>query len=238
MEGLKFIITGTGRCGTLYMANLFTSMGFPCSHEAVFTPKGIDWAKEVLSGKQPRTSSKISEGKRCIPFGKNVDFVAESSYLAAPFIGEFDAKVIHVVRHPTKVVASLVGDGFRNFVNKLPTDQIDFPDHLEYEKFMYQNMPELSGDMTQLDRGCLFYVGWNEMIERSGKVELFHRVEDDVEDIKKLLGFVGESYYDNRKCNTVKERRKWSISEIADSGIRKRFEDIAERYGYKIPINS
>ena len=236
MKGLKFIITGTGRCGTLYMANLFTSMGYPCTHEAVFTPSGMDWAMDVLEGRRPRTNSKISDGKRCIPFGEDAEFVAESSFLATPFLEQVDAKVVHVVRHPARVVASLIGNGFKNFVNSGPTDQPEAPDHFEYEKFMYDHLPELCQDMSQLERGCLFYIRWNEMIERSGRVSLFHRVEDDVEDIKEFLGFDGDTYYDNRSCNTVEAKKKWSLSDIGDPTIRRQFADITERYGYKLTL--
>lgn len=234
MESLKFIITGTGRCGTLYMANLFTSMGFPCSHEAVFTPNGIDWAKEVLGGERPRESSKISEGKRCVPFGKNKKFVAESSHMAAPFLKQIDSRVIHVVRHPKEVVASFIGQAFRRFMNVGPTKQPDLPGSYEHEKFMYDNLPELYGEMKQIDRACLYYVGWNEMIERSGKVELFHRAEDDINDIKKILGLEGNGYYDNRNCNTVKTKGSWRLSDIGDQSIRNKIRDMAERYGYEL----
>lgn len=232
----KYLITGTGRCGTLFVANLLTSMGFPCSHEAIFTPMGIEWAREVMDGKRPCENSRISEGKRCIPEDPNSEFVAESSYMAAPFLKELDTQVIHVVRNPLDVVASLVGDGFKQFSSKTPTNFEDDPAHFEYEKFMYEHVPELGGDMTQLERGCMFYVRWNEMIEKSGKVSLFHRIEDETDRVRDFLRFSGETYYENRRCNSVESRRKWELSEIRNTRIKEQIFEMSRRYGYDIGV--
>lgn len=232
----KYLVTGTGRCGTLFMANLLTSMGFPCSHEAIFTPMGIEWAREVMDGRRPIENSRISEGKRCLPDDPDVEFVAESSYMAAPFLKEFDFRVIHVVRNPLNVVASLVGKGFRQFSSKTPTDFEEDPDHFRYEKFIYENVPELGEDISPLERGCLFYVRWNEMIEKSGRVSLFHRVEDGIDDIKDFFGFKGEGCYENRRCNSVELRRDWGMSEIKNPDIKGQIAEMAKRYGYDIGL--
>lgn len=227
---LTHIVTGTGRCGTLFMANLLTSMGFPCSHEGVFTVGGLGAAREVLGGLRPWGSSGISEGARCLPRGG--EFVADSSYMAAPFLGHFDAAVIHVVRNPLNVVASLTGGFFRQFAGIEPTEYEDRPDHHLYEGFIYDTLPELGREMPQLDRACLFYVLWNEMIERSGKVSLFHRIEDDTGPVRGFFGFSGRGYYRNTRCNSVPERREWSPDELQDGGIRDRLLGMAARYGY------
>lgn len=215
------------------MANLMTSMGFPCTHEAVFTPKGLSYAREVLEGSRPAENSVISEGKRCIP-EEGAEFVAESSYMSAPFLADFNCKVIHVVRNPFSVVASLIGDGFRQFTRNEPTYLDDDPRHLEYEQFIYDHLPSMRKESTQLDRACLFYVSWNRMIEESGRVSLFHRIEDDVEKVKEFLGFKGEYHYDNRKCNSVKERREWKVSEISNPKVRDSLLEMASRYGYNM----
>ena len=212
------------------MANLLTSVGVACSHEGVFTVGGLESAGEVLGGVRPWGGSGISEGARCIPRGGG--FVADSSYMAAPFLGYFDARVIHVVRNPLNVVASLTGDFFRQFAGPEPTEYEDRPDHHLYEGFIYGILPELGADMPQIDRACLFYVLWNEMIERSGKVCLFHRIEDDTGPVRDFFGFSGRGYYRNTKCNSVPDRREWSLDEIGDPGIRGRLVGMASRYGY------
>lgn len=212
------------------MANLLTSMGVPCSHEGVFTFGGLGYAREVLGGLRHWGSSGISEGARCLPRGDG--FVADSSYMAAPFLGHFDAGVIHVVRNPLNVVASLTGDFFRQFAGPEPTEYEDRPDHHLYEGFIYDALPELGVDMPQLDRACLFYVLWNEMIEKSGRVALLHRVEDDTKVVREFFGFSGRNYYRNTRCNTVPDRREWSLDELQDGGIRDRLVGMASRYGY------
>lgn len=232
MIKMDYLITGTGRCGTMFMANFFTSVGLPCSHESVFTPNGLGWARAVMEGKIPRENSRISEGKRCVAPHAGDPFVAESSYMAAPFLGKVDAKIVHVVRNPLGVVGSLLGQGFNRFSGSSPEDLED--GHISYERFMYDNVPELRREMPQLDRGCLYYVRWNEMIENSGKVSLFHRIEDGTRRLKEFVGFDGDHHYDNKGCNSVPFRRSWSLDEVRDPDIRKQIGDIAHRYGYEI----
>jgi hypothetical protein len=234
MVDLKYLVTGTGRCGTLFMSNLLTSMGFPCTHEAIFTPNGIGWAMRAIAGEEPIINSKISRGD-CLSDGKS-EIVAESSYMAAPFLDQLDLEVIHVVRNPIKVVASLIGDGFKNFANSSPTHIEEHPDHIMYETFMYNNLPELSEEMPQLDRGCLFYIRWNNMIEKSGKVKLFHRIEDDITKVKEFFGYNGTEVYSNKKCNSVKLSKKWRIGDIKSTKIRSEMIEIIDKYGYSLKI--
>ena len=234
MADLKYVITGTGRCGTLFMANLFTSMGFPCTHEAIFTPKGLEWATEVMEGKRQRVSSRISEGRILVDDAD--DCVAESSYMAAPFLErtKTETKVVHVVRNPMKVIASLTGEEFMQFTNSTPTHFEQDPNHIEYENFIYEHVPEMTReDIGQLDRACLFYLRWNEMIEKSNRA-FFHRIEDGTDKIKEFVGFEGEYYYDNKTCNSFQKKRQWSISELTDGSVKAELKNMADRYGYKI----
>lgn len=86
MSNLKYVITGTGRCGTTFAAKSFCSAGIPCGHELVFRFHGV-WP--------PRPG-----------------MVADSSLAALPFLDHpvaRDAIVIHLVRYPLKVIGSLVG---------------------------------------------------------------------------------------------------------------------------------
>jgi len=110
---LKYLVTGTGRCGTVYMARLLTLAGIPCGHESIFDWKGITWAKRRLAGEVPLELSSIStirlENGRWSPEPEwltDVEAIeAESSYMAAPFLEESflsETKVIHLVRHPIK----------------------------------------------------------------------------------------------------------------------------------------
>ena len=229
MINLKYIVTGTGRCGTLFMANLLTSMGFPCTHEAIFTPEGLDKAKRVIRQDEPAISSRISRGDNLSDY--ELKLVAESSYMAAPFLKQFDAEVIHVVRNPSGVVASMISDSFKNFANPHPTNIPESPEHIFYEEFMYGHVRELRNEMTQIDRCCLFYVRWNEMIEKSGRVAIRHRIEDGTDELKGFFKFEGECYA-NTKCNS-KPSSAWSFSDIQSKSIKRELLDMMSRYGYR-----
>lgn len=230
MVDLKVIVTGTGRCGTLYMANVLTSIGWPCGHEAIFGTEGLERALEVIRGEATAENSEISRSGEILSDG--MDLVGDSSYMSAPFLKRFDTVVIHLVRNPIQVVASLVGGFFRNFSDSRPSDFEDAPDHIKYENFMYKHLPELGGEMPQLDRACLFYMRWNEMIESSGKVDLRHRVEDPLDKVIKLFPHGGECFSDTR-CNSFAESsRKWCLGQIKSEGIRRGMKDIMKRYGY------
>lgn len=228
---IEYIVTGTGRCGTLFMANLLTSMGILCGHEAVFTPRGMDWASLVLNGKRNARSSFISAGDNLSDTCEG-EMIADSSYMAAPYLNKIDAKVIHVVRNPINVVSSMIGDAFRNFKNTKPTHFSDLREHHRHEKFIYDNLKDLEKEMPQIDRACLFYVGWNRMIEDSTKIVLRHRIEDEVSEIKKLFSYEGETY-ENTSCNSFADQNKeWSFEEIESSAIRSDIEEMAKKYGY------
>jgi len=91
---LKFLVTGTGRCGTGYIARLLTESGLLCTHEKVFGPRGIE-----------KPSRK--------PLG-------DSSWLAAPYLNNFPGPIIHIVRHPLAVLNSLYGTGLFSGVGVQP----------------------------------------------------------------------------------------------------------------------
>lgn len=80
----RLLITGIGRSGTRYMAELLTAAGIPCGHEALY-PTHVrappDWGEAV----------------------------AESAWPAAPWVGpdhDRDLVVVHLVRNPLDWLAS------------------------------------------------------------------------------------------------------------------------------------
>src|SRR4051812_29049625 len=101
---LLFVIVGTGRCGTVYFAQLLNAIGIPCSHERVFTNKGLAHAKSVMG--QGGDNSEVAKYSGLKPT-KNI--IAESSYMATPYLDHFilkDATIIHAVRNPLDVILS------------------------------------------------------------------------------------------------------------------------------------
>jgi hypothetical protein len=84
---MKLVITGTGRSGTGYCAELLRACGVACGHESVFTPD-------------------VALGRLIVDWA---DYEADCSWLAAPgrrWPAIDDAHLVLVTRHPAAVVRS------------------------------------------------------------------------------------------------------------------------------------
>lgn len=232
---LSYLVTGTGRSGTVYMARLLTSVGIQCGHEAIFDWQGIRGAERRLSGEQQIEASYASRTRwdngKWVPLEKWLDteeIQAESSYLAAPFLKEKlleGVPVIHVVRDPIKVINS-----FCNYIGY-------FSSHVgtnSYEQFVYRTIPELQNPMPAYDRACMFWVKWNRMVEDSSP-DLFYRVEDDPSAVLEFLGKSG-AHFDEKDINSYKKSNseRFCLDKIQDSRIKSEFIDTGRRYGYKM----
>lgn len=79
-----FLITGVGRSGTGYMAQLMRDNGYACGHEGYYSVRGVP-------------DHPLAEG--------------ESSWLSMPFL-PIDVPTVHVVRHPLRVLESRLDSGF------------------------------------------------------------------------------------------------------------------------------
>ena len=181
----------------------------------------------MFLGNENVVNSDISRGNNLSEYES--DIVADSSYMAAPFLEKFpDTKVIHIVRNPMMVVKSFLGFGY--FTQPFPANPINNGDHIKYEEFMYSHLPELTEEMPQIDRACLYWANWNELIEGSGRVEYRHRIEDSVDGLSNFLGSQGT--YRNTKCNSFGDGIKWRLSNIQSNHVKQRLRDVAKRYGY------
>lgn len=228
---LKFLITGTGRCGTLFMTQFLCAAGMPCGHESIFDFCGLERAKRKLNGEEPVTPSVISKVSHL------GEISAESSYMAAPFLDDEifkNTKIIHLVRNPIKVVDSFING--LEFFSDTP-----LPHAVPYENYIYHFFPELKDVLNQADRACLYYVLWNEMIEQklANREFLFHRIEDDLKPAIDYLSMTNidiEHWNSQKTINTLPRVRspKFSIFQIKDSNIKKRFIEIGGKYGYQI----
>jgi len=237
MVNLKYLITGTGRCGTVYLARFLTSLGIPCGHESIFDWQGMRGAEKRLLGEKKIELSFVSQARYNGKDFKDLDdwidlkhIEAESSYMSAPFLGEEilrDIPIIHVVRNPIKVVNS-----FCNYINYFNSGI----GTNSYEQFIYRHLPELKEDMPQYDRACLYYVLWNEMIEKNNV--FFHRIEDDKQSLLDFIGASGD-YFDDHSVNTLKKivnKKFLSPSQIENEDIQDRFVAMGTKYGYNMSL--
>lgn len=236
MVHLKYLVTGTGRCGTVYLARLLTSLGVPCGHESIFDYHGWEKAKRKLEGYDPPGLSYVSTvrydlGKwtqlpTWLPDPCRIE--AESSYMAVPYLSESLLEgccTIHLIRHPVRVVNSFCNNlGY--FSSNSPTNG--------YEEFIYSHLPELKHAMPNYDRACLYYLRWNEMIVAQQPV-VTYRVEDEVGPFLKRLNLSGEVVLPTN-INSFRKpgAERFTLSQIQSEEVRKRFIDFGERYGYRI----
>lgn len=96
--GLTLVITGTGRCGTGYVARVLQQAGVSAGHEEAYTPDG-EFHSPGLQ--------------------------ADSSWLAVPYLRSIKSRgsqVGLVYRHPAAVISSLLGINFF----QTPTEYLKF----------------------------------------------------------------------------------------------------------------
>jgi len=236
MKKLKYILTGTGRCGTVYYARLLDSLGVRCSHEGVFAPDNLDGVLDRLNGRTAIITS--SRSREYDAYWSTDDIVAESSYMAAPFLNrpEFkDTKVIHLLRHPIKVISSYFYDlQYYKYPRGTPHAYMDY---------VYQFIPELEDDtLDNILRITRFYLEWNKMIVKNckDKIEkgdyLLHKVEEGCEPVLKWLGLKPTSnMFQDEKANTMKHRIDlFSISHFQPHPLRDELVAFADKHGYDL----
>lgn len=180
MENLKYIITGTGRCGTGYMSKIFNRSRIPCGHESIFTHTGISLNKKL---------------------------VADSSAFAVPYIKDFkntNVTIIHIMRNPIKVLKSLLYhttsfhiDEKINDINNKKNKSAIFLKKYYPEIFEYKNI---------IDKLIMFYYICNNKIYddcyNNNIKYLFFKVEQNPNDLFDTLKENHVDYEDLTKYNT------------------------------------
>jgi len=239
MGKLKYIVTGTGRCGTVYFAKFLTSLGINCGHETIFSYHGLERALERLEQPDPLKVSLISElstwqDEIWFPNGI-VNIQADSSYMAAPFLSHpaFDgAKVIHVFRHPLEVINSFIyGLGY------FKRDCVKNEDMKDYHKFIYKHAPMILNYANPIDRAAVYYVEWNKLIEKNslGKDYYRHNISRNLGRVFDFLNMKEpNSYYDNKKSNNILGLNPiiTSFKDIPSQQARESLIEFYNRYFY------
>lgn len=231
---LKYLITGTGRCGTVFMARFFTSLGIPCGHESVFDFNGLEIAKKKISGELSPCLSFISiqkwvdnqwlEEPAWLEDVTKIE--AESSYMAAPYLNDSvldNTTKIHIIRNPFKVISS--------FCHSINYFQKSDPSN-KWEDFIYKNLPQLKQEMSQYDRASLFYILWNKMIEKS-KPNFLFKIEDNLEKIIKFIRLDNKQFYNDKKTNSIGKNKKYfDLNMIESKEIKQEIIQFAKKYEY------
>lgn len=191
----RFVVTGTARSGTAYLGALLGGLGLRVGHEDVFGPR-----------------TRAFDGWH----GQDGD----SSWLAAPFLDDLDdALVFHQVRHPLKVVRSLVGLRFFADRSRLFLDGDDLytrakwavrerlmaaghvPEsdhgprpHKVYRRFLDTYQPGLWDLPTEPERALAYWLRWTSRIRVHAGSPTYrcHHLEDlDADLVSGMLAEAG-----------------------------------------------
>jgi hypothetical protein len=227
---LKFIVTGTGRCGTVYMARVLTKMGVPCGHECIFNNERPDVIMKRFLGQQRPKMSDCSENFGWVDLRQ---VVADSSYMAAFYLVQplvCEVPVIHVVRHPLAVISSFVKD-LKYFCG----EEDNFYNKKGWEEWICHRISELRVIETPIEKACYFYTEWNQRIEDCKAPYIRHRIEDEFSD--ELFAFLEippqKNTFRNKRINTMKKREEdFTLGDIPEGEIKQNFSNMMEKYGY------
>jgi len=209
---LKWLITGTGRCGTVFISKTLKRLGVACGHEQIFGPFAPHESRRRLHREMAVTH--------------DLGWQAESSWLAMPFLDwpELDrVTIVHLVRHPKKVMEARIRTtlytGFRS----------RFTDWAET-----YCVPEMANWSNSIDKTAVWYLRFNEKIEKYADIS--HRVEDPVTELLDAMGidWHGKNWDVGRRVNHQDGIRPADVR-LADISepLRTEMAAMSKRYGYK-----
>ena len=141
---LKYIITGTGRCGTTYISQLVTKYIGKCGHERVFHP--------LITERSLLTALLCS------------DYVADSSWLAVPWLYHTKLRkvpVIHIVRNPAAVISSFISHNVYANIRSLTVPP--YAHRMRFAVYAAKHLPALR-KLPDLEAGIRWYIEWNTRI--------------------------------------------------------------------------
>lgn len=214
---LKYIVTGTGRCGTNYLAKLLSSAGISCGRESVFN-----------------TTLKAT--------GK---LQADSSWMALPYLENHPDKwskstIIHLVRNPWDIMRGWLFD-FESVFSVWRTRNVLRPTNT----FLIRHTPVIHNIESPVRRSISYYIDWNyriQALKNIGYNVIRVRAEDDEHDILRFIGIVSPSnakLYTNRRDNTRKKsilsRQEVDCLLKSQTPIYYEYTELAKEYGYESP---
>ena len=209
LHDLEFVVVGSGRSGTRYASALFDALHIPCGHEAVF------------SAHQPSARR----------------LIGDASFGVVPYLDEFKGVVLHQVRHPLSVLASMLATNF-----------FDRPENYDpYYRLITSVIPTIDRLDSQMLKAMHFIVVWNKLCE--DEAVLRWRLEDlTAETICRATEVVGHkrTLADCRDAIAIVPR---GINRLEQHGIRRieldwgdlpdcnektNLAELASRYGYEV----
>ena len=204
------IVTGTGRCGTRYTHEVLRAAGINAGHEKVFTYK-------------------VGLGVRQPEWG---EYQADVSWFAVPRLVEQDCPSVLVVRHPIRVVQSMLELGwFAPGQRKIVLTTVE---HFR---------PDVPKERTRPDACLALWLAWNlaalphvQAVVRLEAADFERRLLDGLGiDASPDPDYLAEVRADWERMNTKQDKKvshppvDWSTFR---PGLRHAALDLAERLGY------
>jgi hypothetical protein len=192
-----FVVTGTGRCGTTFVATTLSELGVECGHEKVFSKYGVR---------------------------KRFGGAGDASYLAVPHLPTYRGTVIHLVRHPIRVLSSLVGTEF----------------FARDDEWLRPVLPYVSPTGDVVADAMRYVVTWNELIEphadRRVRIEDFASTLPEVFDTldRTLPNDADERLAQVSPTLNTRDRAEeiQSLADLPALPTRDALEALGRRYGY------
>lgn len=205
-DALKVLVTGTGRCGTRYFSKRLTSAGIPCHHELI----GLTG----LRGLKDRV--------------QKFNVVADSSWLAAAYLQHIpeEVTIVHLVRHPAKVIESLMRMRFFYRGNLFQ----------RYTDFATGSLPGIGSFSRVLDRAIYFYLQWNaKIVYNSRGQRILHRIEDNDHSLLHKLGTTRFRGLFSDVTDNHRTGKPYAIEwGKVDSGLWRELDQYSEELGYNL----
>lgn len=135
---LEWCVTGMPRSGTMWAAEALSSVGLSTVHESACS----GWLRDFDDDGMWRLARD-----------------GESSWQAAPFTRDMRAegvKVIHLVRHPLDVAASMIANGM------MGRDIVGLP--YPFQQFITTYTSPTIWQMDRVNGALLFWILWNELV--------------------------------------------------------------------------
>lgn len=209
---MRFVVTGSARSGTKYVAHLLTRAGIATGHEDVFNRWNEDgslpgdWRDDAYDG--------------------------DASFVASPHTAQLaeDLTIVHLVRSPLAVIGSIGGMGWLR--------DLDVP----WVHYISRYVPEVAEQPPGPRRAAAYWLGWNALAEAHAHLtwRLGRIGPDEIGELANRIGVKTTATRANaavtRTSTTMNHRGPVNQVELGDLGpFAERVEAAAERYG--VPLS-
>lgn len=155
LHELSFVVTGTGRSGTGWAAEVLTRLGHPCGHESYF-----DMHPEPKRQATPRFPSKAG--------AQSGPLEGDSAFAAGAYLARLprDTAILHLLRDPLDVLNSWVGTHFLAYACDCHPAAPFHHLNGKYARWMMMQLPSLAEVPLddEVGRTVRWITGWTRKI--------------------------------------------------------------------------